>query len=487
MSSNLKKNILYQTTYQVLAILLPLVISPYVSRVLGAENLGKYTYSVSIAEYFVLFAMLGINNYGNRVIATNRDDKSKLDESFSSIFILHFGVATFFAIVYFVYAFIFSNSSTLSIIQGLYVLSSIIDVNWFYFGIEKFKQTVARNALIKIITVVSVFIFVNDVNDIYIYTLIMTVSPLLGNILMFFYLPKYTKLVKTNWRDIIKHMKPLLILFVPVVAISLYKIMDRIMLGIIVPKVQLGYYSNSEKAINIPISVIGAFGTVMLPRMSNMLKDGINSESRKYVDSSIKYIMMIALPLAFGLAAVSSCFATVFWGNEFVYCGRLIKCLSSSIPFLALANIIRTQLLIPLKKDRQYTVSVFLGAAVNVVVNLMLIPKYYALGAAIGTVLAETTVCVTQAVYIMKEFNVLGSIKKCFSSVVFSLVMYICISLIASKMKYNVITLIVQILIGAIVYSFLCIIYLWRTKDQMFDVIISAMKRLLLFRKRNVC
>ena len=477
MNSNLKKNLIYQTMYQILAILLPLIISPYVSRVLGAENLGDYTYSFSIAEYFVLFAMLGINNYGNRVIAVNRDNKDLLYKSFSSIFILHLFVAIIFTIIYYFYTFFFSNNVMLFFIQGLYVISSIVDVNWFFFGIENFKLSVVRNTLIKISTVLLIFIFVTDKQDIYIYAFIMALCSLSGNVIMFVCLPRYTKLVKVGVNDIIKHIKPLLILFVPVIAISLYKIMDRIMIGALVPKSQLGYYSNSEKAINIPISIIGAFGTVMLPRMSNMLKRGINSESKKFVNNSVTCVMMLAVPLTFGLGAVSNCFATVFWGEEFSDCGKIINCLSLSIPFLAFANVIRTQLLIPLSKDGEYIVSVFLGALVNVVVNFILIPKYYAMGAAIGTVLAEAMVCITQTAYIRKEINVIKILKNSMIYLLFGIAMYVFLLLLTSKMDYNIFSLIIQILVGASIYIVLCFVYLWRTKSPYLVMLSSTVKK----------
>lgn len=187
--SSLKKNLIYQTVYQILTIVLPLITAPYVSRVLGPGNIGIYSYTYSIAYYFVLFAMLGINNYGNRIIAQVRDDRDLLNKTFSNLFAVHAIVSSIMIILYILYCFIFIKEYKIyMIIQGIYIISALFDINWFYFGIEKFKLTVTRNTIIKIVTVICTFIFVKSENDLWIYILILALGSFISQSIVWVFL-----------------------------------------------------------------------------------------------------------------------------------------------------------------------------------------------------------------------------------------------------------------------------------------------------------
>ena len=161
-NSSIKKNFMYQMIYDVLVMILPFVTSPYISRVVGAEGLGVYAYSYSIAFYFVLFSMLGLKNYGNRAIAMVRDDKKRLNETFSNIVTLHFIVSVICFAVYIGYIIMMKGQKIYAIIQIGYVLSGLLDISWFYFGIEKFKMTVARSTIIRFLNVICIFVFVHE-------------------------------------------------------------------------------------------------------------------------------------------------------------------------------------------------------------------------------------------------------------------------------------------------------------------------------------
>lgn len=157
--SSVKKNFIYNTLYQLLVIIIPLITTPYLSRILGAEKTGVYSYSYTIATYFVLFIMLGLNNYGNRTISIIRDDKTKVSQEFWSIYFMQLVFGLFGVIAYVLYTIIFSNT-LITWILLLYVVSALIDINWFFFGMEQFKITVTRNTVIKIISTVMIFTFV---------------------------------------------------------------------------------------------------------------------------------------------------------------------------------------------------------------------------------------------------------------------------------------------------------------------------------------
>lgn len=465
----LKRNIIYQTAYQMLTIILPLITSPYVSRVLGAENLGIYSYTCSIANYFVLFAMLGINNYGNRTIAMVRDDQDELNKTFSNIFAVHSLLSVIMIGMYIVYlVFMVKENNLCAVIQILYIIGALFDINWFYFGLEEFKLTVTRNTCIKIITVISIFTFVRSRDDLWKYVFIMALGSFISQSVVWLFLRKYVTFVKPSLKEMKTHIMPMLVLFIPVVAISLYKVMDKIMLGYLCEMEEVGYYENAEKAINIPNSIIGAFGAVMLPKMSNLMKNGSTNQSRKYMNYSMEYVMLLASGLSFGLCAVASDFSVVFWGNDFEACGPLIEVLAFTVPFLAFANVIRTQYLIPTRRDKEYSVSVFVGAGVNLLLNLLLIPRYGALGAAFGTLFAEIAVCVVQTLSVKKELPILQYLLKSVFFLGFGMLMFIFVKFRASSNGTGVLGLCLEIVKGVIVYGILSVLYLYFTKNVVF-------------------
>ncbi|MBR1431029.1 MAG: flippase [Ruminococcus sp.] len=466
--ASIKKNFTYQMIYEVLILILPFVTSPYVARVIGAEGLGVFSYSVSIAYYFVLFSMLGLKNHGNRAIAQCRDDSAEMNRTFSGLLVLHMFVSVVCTVTYLIYALFICEDRMYALLQIFYVISALFDISWFYFGIEKFKMTVTRNVIIKILNVACVFIFVRDADDLWIYCLIMSLGHLVSQLALWAPLHRYVKLVRPEWSVIRKHIKPMLILFIPAVAVSLYKYMDKIMIGKLADKTQLGYYENAEKVINIPLTIIGSFGTVMLPKMSNLAAKANVKSAQNLMKISMKYVMCLAFALTCGLAGVGTVFAPVFWGKEFVPSGVLIMGLAVTIPFLAFANVIRTQYLIPKHMDREYTVSVMSGAVINLVINALLIGKLGAKGAVIGTIAAEILVCVIQTFAVRKQLPLWDYMKSFSFFMPVAAVMFTAVFAAGYFLQPHISTLLIQIAIGVIIYASIVILYFVKTKDETF-------------------
>lgn len=474
---SVKKNLTYNIAYQILSMILPLITTPYIARVIGPEGLGIQSYTYSIVSYFVLFAMLGINNYGNRSIAIVRDNKDKLNKTFSSIYAFQIIMSLIIGIIYIIYViFIAKYYKMFFIIQGLYIIGALLDINWFFFGLEEFKLTVIRNIIIKILSVFCVFIFVKDTSDIYMYSLILALSTLLSQLILWKFIKKHVSFKKVTFKEIFNHFKPLVILFIPVIAISLYKIMDKIMLGSISNVTQVGFYENSEKIISIPMGIITALGTVMLPKMANLESKRDNKQSQRYFSMSIQFIMFIAFGAMFGLVAISKVFIPIFLGEEFNYCINLVSLLAFNIPFLAWANVIRTQFLIPKSKDNIYIISTILGAIVNLITNLLLITKYGALGAGIGTLFAEVTVAIYQTIMIRKELNIYYYIKKSIFYIIPGIIMYFIIIIIGSKLGNSIISGIVQAVTGGVIYILISLAYMICTNNEIIDKFIKKIK-----------
>ena len=462
--------------YEVLILILPFVTSPYIARVLGAEKVGIYSYTYSIAYYFYLFSLLGIKNYGNRAIAQARDDQDELNTRFSNIFAVHLLVSLICLALYIGYILLIADEySMYSLLQTPYVISALLDISWFFFGIEKFKLTVTRNTIIRLITVACTFIFVRTADDLWKYCFVLAMGQLISQATLWFFIRKEVRFVRPKWQEMKKHIKPLLVLFIPAIAVSLYKYMDKIMLGSMSSKTQLGFYENAEKAITIPTTIIGSFGTVMLPKMSNLTAAGKKEEAGHYIRLSMKYVMCLAFALTFGLASVANNFAPLFWGKEFTYSGSLIMGLSVTIPFIAFANIIRTQYLIPREHDKEYIISVSVGAVVNLIINAILITDMGAMGATIGTIAAEVTVCLIQAFVVRKELPMLKYIKSAMPFLFFGLTMFAGVITIGMIMELRWLGLMLQILVGVVIYCVFCGIYFIVTKDS---VVTACMQRI---------
>lgn len=451
---SLRRNIVYQFLYELLIVFIPLFTIPYVSRVLGAENIGLFSYTYAVANYFVLFANLGIKNYGSRTIAMVRNNKEELNRNFSEILSIHIIFSIIVIFVYLVLLFFFvEDNLVIFLIQSIYIFAAVFDINWFFFGIEKFKLTVGRNTLVKILSVFLVLVFVKTQTDLWIYALILALSVFVGQSVVWFALKQYVSWRRPSWANMKQHIRPLFVLFLPILALSLYKYMDKIMLGSISSNVQVGFYENAEKIINVPMSLIMAFGVVLMPRIANMVTSKDKGEVFKLIDMSMEAVMLLAIAISFGLAGISFVLAPIFFGYEFEECGILIMGLAVTLPFMAFANVIRTQYLIPYKEDKIFVVSLFLGAAVNLIVNIILIPYMAARGAVIGTIFAEIIVCIYQSYFVRKKIFIKKYLLNTIPPILIGIVMFVFVFQIGNVMNINIVTLILQLVVGMFIYA----------------------------------
>lgn len=400
------KNFLMNVAYQLLSYVFPLVTVSYVSQCLGVTNIGTYSYTYSTVYLFMLLGMLGINNYGNREIARVRDDKQACSFIFFSIYKLQLLTVGLASIGYVIYIqCIVSEYEKLFWLQAIYLFSACLDVNWFYFGLEKFKLTITRNCIIKVASLILILFFVRTEADLAQYTVIMAGSTLLSQLYLILILHRYIVNVHTTLHDSLHHLRGCCILFIPVLAFGIYRVMDKTMLGAMATVTELGYYENAERLINIPISIINALGTVMLPRMSYLLKNH-SVESTKAIYASMKLALLLSCMMAAGIFLVSNDIVVVLFGYDFYKSGEIIRILSITILASAWANVIRTQYLIPSGKDTIYVISTIGGAVVNLLLNIVLIPQYGAYGACLGTIAAEYFVMIYQTVKVRKVLEI---------------------------------------------------------------------------------
>lgn len=478
--SNIKRNFLYNIVYQLLIIIIPLVTIPYLSRILGADGLGEYTYTFSIADYFVLFAMLGIKNYGNRSIAACQDDKNERSKVFWGIYTNQIIASAFVLVGYVVYILAFKHKNTvLAWVALFYVASAALDISWFFFGIEKFKVTVTRAIFIKLIATVLIFLTIKEKSDLWKYMLIMAGSAFLSNAILWFLIKGEVVRIRIAYRDVTRHIKPNLVLFLPTIAISLYHVMDKIMLGNLAPIEQVGYYENCEKIITVAYCVITALGTVMLPRMSNLIAIGRIEEGRKYIEKSMKLVFFMSAAIAFGISAVAPILVPVFLGEHFMPCVRLLEVLSVLVFIKAWANVIRTQYLLPAGMDRQYVISVSMGAVVNLLINALLIPKMGAMGAVIGTLAAEFMVAFYQTISTWHALDCWNYIWTGIPFIVVGIVMFVIVRMLLQFIAYTGIGLALLICVGAVIYLLLSMLWLRICQDEDMILLTAYCKQLL--------
>lgn len=475
--NSIGKNFLYNAAYQILLILLPLITTPYISRILGADGIGTYSYTYTIANYFMLLAMLGVKNYGNRSIAAVREDRLRLSSTFWQIYGLQFWCALAALVLYFGYVLLFEREYTLiALVQGIYVLSGLLDISWFFFGMEEFKITVLRNIAIRLINLVCIFLLVRTREDLWKYTLIMTLGALVSQGYLWFYLRRFVDWCRPKVREMAWHMRAELLLFIPVIAVSLYKMMDKVMLGQMSAITQVGYYESVEKIINIPLGVITALGTVMLPRMSNLVAKGKRKESRQYIYYSMLFAVFLASAMCFGMIGIARDLVPIFLGDAYLPCIPLLQAMAPTVLFIAWANVIRTQYLIPNKMDWSYIVSVMIGAGVNLVINGLLIPRLDAMGAVIGTICAEGSVCLCQTIMVRKQLEIKRYVRDTFPLFLVGFAMLILIEII-SQLTDNPAVLLLEIAAGGIFYVLAAALYLIVLKPPYIAEIIQRVKR----------
>lgn len=464
--------------YQVSLVILPLITSPYLSRVVGSEGLGNYSYSHSVAYYFFLIGMLGINNYGNRNIAAIRDDKTKLDYTFSRIYYFQLIMSGLSTVAYLFYCiFLCKANPALAFAQTFYVVSSVLNINWFFFGIEEFKITVIRKTVIKVVTSICIFIFIKSPNQILLYTLILAGAEFLGEVYLWFYLPKYVRFKKVPLRSVFQGTKEIVILFIPIIATSIYRYMDKIMIGQLWTMSGVGQYDYAEKIIMVCLGCMTALGTVMLPKMANLIAKHMDEIVQKYLTNSMQFAMLMGFAIAFGLAAVGYRLVVLYYGSSYKECGEALALLSVTVIPIAWANVLRTQYLIPSAKDKEYVLSVVVGAVLNFIINFTLIPQFGLKGAIVGTITAEYSVAILQTIQVRNEVNVRDFLKKSIPFLIIGTVMFIGTTFIGSVTNESLLGLLLQVIVGALLYIGLSTIYCIRAKNAIYVYVKGLLRR----------
>ena len=482
MKKSVANNYIYNLIFQLLSIIFPIITTPYLARILGAEKIGIFAYTLSISTYFALFTSLGINIYGQREIAYSQDDKKKVSRIFNNLFFIKLNITIIVLILYFLFIFFTKEYKLIYVFWCIELLSYFFDISWFFQGIEQFKKIVFRNLLIKIINIICIFLFIKTKNDLLLYIIIYSFASLAGSLSLWLYLPKYIDFKYTilNIKEFFKYLKILLIFFIPQIATKIYTLLDKVMIGVLVgDKNEVGYYEQSYKIILLTLTIITSLGTVIMPRVANYFSQQKYKNIDRIIDKSFSFVFMLGVPMCIGLIFSAKYLIPLYLGNGFERSITLLMALSPIIIIVGLSNITGIQILIPLKKQKEYNISVVFGAIFNIILNLILIMKYGAIGATVSTIISELSILFIQLYFVRAIIDVKKHLLIIKKYIIPSIILIIVCFLIDSLSISNY-TLHLLLLIIAGFFSYFCSLILCKN-----SLIIEYLYKILFFIKKK--
>jgi len=407
------KNYAYNLSYQLLVIILPIITTPYVTRVFSSDDLGTYGYFNSIVTYFILLATLGVANYGTKVISGHRNE---INKNFWGIYTLQLGATVLSLSLYALLCMTLpSMQNPVAYILGLSLVSKGLDISWLFQGLEDFRKITVRNITVKLVGVISIFLFVKSANDLYLYVFLLTIFELLGQLSMWVPAREFIGSSHFSIEYARHHLKPVILLFLPQVAISLYITLDRTMLGALASTKDVGIYDQALKLVNILLTLVTSLGSVMLPRVAHLLASGDHKAVNKMHEMSFLIYNLVIFPMMAGILIVNDDFVSFFLGQDFQDARYAIAIMIFRMFFIGWTNIMGIQILIPHNQNKEFMISTTAPAIISVGLNLLFLPKLGYIGAAIVSVLTEALVWAIQLYFTrryLKEVPIIGSLTK---------------------------------------------------------------------------
>lgn len=361
------------------------------------------------------------------------------------------------------------------------LVANIFDISWFFQGIEEFDKTVIRNLIVKLLSLVLIFTIVKTPNDLWLYFLIFVGAELIGNITLWFYIPKYIEKVKLKELTFKKHIKPTILLFLPQIAIQIYTVLDKTMIGKITGNMlEVGYYEQAQKIVKAALTITGALQTVMSSRIANAYAVGDKDEIKRCLGRSINFVWFLTVPMMFGLISISSNFVPWYYGDSF---DRVIPILMATSPiliFIGLSGVTGIQYLVQIGKQKEFTISVTIGALVNIIFNFILIKQLESIGAVISSVIAEATILIIQLIYIKNQITILEVLKLSIKCIISGIVMFIVVRLLVINMSISILNTLIQIIVGAIVYFVMLKITKYKFLEEIQNQVSNGLKNKIL-------
>ncbi|RDE66824.1 flippase [Haemophilus haemolyticus] len=395
----------------------PLITFPYVSRILQASGLGKVGFATSIIAYFSMIAMMGIPTYGIKACAKIRDDSYKLTKTVYELLILN-TIFLAFSLTLLLLSVIFINKfyidKELYIILAFSMLFNVLGIEWLYKALEQYSYITIRSIFFKIASLILLFVFVKESNDILPYAMLTVLASVGAGILNFYNLRKIITLYKITFKqlEITKHIKPSFTFFLLTISITIYVNLDSIMLGFMTSDDNVGYYSAAVKIKQILVTLVTSLGAVMLPRLAFYYEQKRFDEFKDLVKNALGFILIVSLPLTIYFTLYAKDAILLLSGESFLASVEPMQIIMPTVFLIALSNLMGWQILVPMDREKQIVFSTIIGAIVGGIINIFAIPYLGVNGAAIANLCAECAVVVVQIILLRKFiFPILAKIN----------------------------------------------------------------------------
>ena len=407
-NKSLKMNFIMNAILTMSSFIFPLITFPYASRILGPEGTGKVSFATSVIAYFLMFAQLGIPTYGVRACAKVRDNKLELTRTAQELLVLNLIMgAVSYAVLFLALAFVprLRQERMLYLVVSTTILFSVISMEWLYKALEQYTYITVRSIIFKLVSVAAMFALVHTQDDYVIYGGITILAASASNLFNFFHARKYISMKIVGGYRLRRHFRAVAVFFAMACATTIYTNLDTVMLGFMATDEAVGYYNAAVRIKGILVSVVTSLGAVLLPRASYYVENGMMEQFRSITRKALNFVFLAATPLMlyFILFAEEGIF--FLSGDAFAGAVLPMQIIMPTLLFIGLSNILGIQILVPLGKEKVVLVSELAGAAVDVVSNLLLIPRLGAAGAAVSNLNAEFMVLLVQYFALRKEVN----------------------------------------------------------------------------------
>lgn len=458
-TGNIRKNYIYNLSFQIFSLLIPFVTAPYVSRVLLPEGVGTYSYVNSIATYFSLLAALGLSSYGTREVSRVRDNRKKTSKLFWELSALRLLSTALCLMLYLGFILITGSDMRTYLAAGIVILTVGVDCNWFFQAMENFKVLMVRNFLVKLISVVCIFVFVNGPEDLVLYFLIQGGGTFLSNLVLRAQLIKAVDWVPARRWRFGRHLRETLIYFIPTIATSVYTLLDRTMIGIITKDMAAnGYYEQAHKIVNMLMTVITSLNVVVGVRTSYLFGKNKKREIRQHIHNTFRFMFMLAFPLSAGLTACAPDFVPWFYGDGYEPTIPLMMMFAPLLFIIGISNVLGTLYLTPSGQRARSNRAIITGAACNFVLNLILIPLFGVYGAVVASLVAELVISVLYLSFSARFISVAAMLGTGLRYLLLSAMMFVPTYLIGRACEPSVGTTLLQIAVGIVTYLVLLVL-----------------------------
>lgn len=458
MNKKIFSNFIYQSSYQLLLILLPIITIPIVSRALAPAGVGIFNYVSSIVNYFVLFAGLGLANYAVREIAYVKTDQKKLSQKFWEIQFFNVIFSSIVLIIYIVVAY-FVEYKELFLIQSFMIIAVILDISWFFQGIEKFGNIAFSNFLIKLFSFILTILFVRDKSDIIIYFWINSLNGVLTNLIFWIFIKNKVIWVKVTFKQIMSHFVPALSFFILKISSTIFNNVNKTLLGLMSSVASVGIFSNALTMVTMIGTVVNSMNLVMLPRMSSLEKENNEEKFIDILEKSIHMQLFFTIALMFGVLATNTKLIGWFFGNEFTKIKYIVPILAPIIVFQSLHQGIANQYLVPKNRLLSYNITMVFGTIINIIIGSIYIPRIGIYGASYAFSIGQLFLGVSRSFVLVKNSHFKFDMRRIFSYIISGLFMWLIIFLVTRNLPSNLFITLMQVVLGVSIYMILTAIF----------------------------